>query len=169
MSKTFSILTAAAALLAATGALAQEAANEVATEGEIDATFTWSSIDLADTPAGEDRMNVLGDVLIVITANKPGPLDRLVGSCLTQSVNNTKTLTYRLTGTCTLVDAEGDMVFETIEETDGKGEATITGGTGKFAGLTGEYTLESTWYGSIRPGMNQGTGRKMGAWRRATQ
>ncbi len=168
MSKTFSTLTAAA-LLVATGALAQEATNEEATEGEIDATFTWSSIDLADTPAGEAQMNVLSDALIVITANKPGPLDKLVGSCLMQSVNNTKTLAFRLTGTCTLVDAEGDMVFETIEESDGKGEATITGGTGKFAGLTGEYTLESTWYGSIRPGMNQGIGRKTGTWRRAAQ
>ena len=42
----------------------------------------------------------------------------------------------------------------------------ITGGTGKFAGLTGEYDVDTSgWYASVREGMQQGVGTKKGTWR----
>ena len=39
----------------------------------------------------------------------------------------------------------------------------IIGGTGKFAGLTGEYDFHtSDWYASVREGTDQGVGTKTG-------
>ena len=39
-----------------------------------------------------------------------------------------------------------------------KGHAVLVGGTGKFAGITGEHAITTTWFSSIREGENQGVG-----------
>ena len=44
--------------------------------------------------------------------------------------------------------------------------AVLVGGTGKFAGITGEQDYTTTWYSSVRDGVNQGTGVKTGRWKR---
>ena len=60
---------------------------------------------------------------------------------------------YERSGSCQLADADGDQIFERIDEAGGKGHAVIAGGTGKFAGLTGEYDFDTSgWYASVREG-----------------
>ncbi len=128
-----------------------------------DATYTWSTIDLATAPAADGATASLSEAHLVMTASEPGPMDRLAGRCLLQM--RSLGPSYTATGSCALADADGDMIFETVEETDGKGHAVLTGGTGKFEGITGEHDYALTWYASVREGENQGTGSKTGSWR----
>jgi hypothetical protein len=131
------------------------------TEGRIDANFTWSLVELASVPAGEAQSVSVNEVALVITGNEPGPFHRLGGRCLFLSRTNGEA-----SGSCQLADADGDQIFERVEEAGGKGHAVISGGTGKFAGLSGEYEVDASgWYASVREGMHQGVGTKKGVWR----
>ena len=49
------------------------------------------------------------------------------------------------------------------------GRGTLTGGTGKFAGIRGEYDIEIAFVASPRDGLFQGIGHKKGNWRIATE
>jgi hypothetical protein len=100
------------------------------------------------------------EVLLVITGDEPGPYDQQGGRCLFFSRGNGDA-----SGSCQLADADGDQIFEQIEETGDKRHAVITGGTGKFAGISGEYEFTITWYASVGEGAQQGVGRKTGTWR----
>ena len=122
----------------------------------------WTT--LASPSAGEAEDLLVREGHIVVTANTPGPFDRLGGRCLLMMRASSDG--YSATGSCLLADADGDTIFERIEEASGKGHAVITGGTGKFAGLTGEYDFQtSDWYASVREGTDQGIGTKTGVWR----
>jgi hypothetical protein len=150
---------AALALTATLPAWAQDAGSE----GPIDANFTWSVVDLASIPAGADAAVHLREAHIVITGKEPGLFDRLGGRCL--MLVNAAGESFESTGSCQLADAEGNQIFERIEEVGGQGHAVITGGTGKFAGLSGEYDFDTSgWYTSLREGMDQGVGTKTGTW-----
>lgn len=142
-------------------ALAQDA---VSAEGAIDVAFTWSAIDLASIPAPDGGTTSVAEAHLVLTSNNGGPIDRLAGTCLLQGL--TRGQDWQSSGSCTLADAEGDFLFETIEETGDKGHAVLTGGTGKFAGISGEHDYTTTWFSSVRAGENQGVGVKKGHWRR---
>jgi len=152
---------AAAAVLAlgVLPAMAEEAA-----EGPIDASFTWTSIDLASMPAAEGGKTYLVEAHLVVTSNVGGPIDKLGGRCLIEGTAHGDD--WQSTGSCTLVDGDGDLLFERIEETGSKGKGMFEGGTGKFAGITGVHELTSTWFASPRDGENQGIGTKKGEWKR---
>ena len=83
---------AALALAIALPAWAQDAKP---TEGRIDASFTWSLVDLASLPAGEGQSVSVSEVLLVITGNEPGPFDRLGGRCLFLSRVNGEAYRHR--------------------------------------------------------------------------
>ncbi len=134
------------------------------TEGEIDSSFTWSSVDIATIPAARDGTVSLSEVRLVLTANHPGLIDRLAGTCLLKGIAHGED--WEATGDCAFADADGDRLFESLTETGGKGHSVLTGGTGKFAGITGELDYTTTWYASLRAGENQGVGSKTGHWKR---
>lgn len=150
-----------AALVVALGlpALAEDAQP---TEGEIDATFTWSGVDIATIPAADGATVVVTRVALVLTANRPGLVDRLAGDCLMKG--KLRGQEWVASGSCALVDADGDMLFEEVTDTGDKGHSVLAGGTGKFAGISGEHDYTTTWYSSIRDGQNQGIGVKKGRW-----
>ena len=151
---------AALALALGLPALAQDA-NPM--EGDINADFSWSSVDLASIPAPGGGSVVLTEVHLVVT-NGSGPFDKLAGRCLFQGLMQGQD--WKSTGSCTLADAEGDLLFEDVSEGGGTGQGKLTGGTGKFAGITGEHAITTTWFSSIREGENQGVGTKTGHWKR---
>lgn len=152
---------AALVVAIAVPALAQDAQP---TEGDIDATFTWSGVDIATLPAADGASVIVSRVALVLTANRPGLIDRLAGDCLLKGLLQGQE--WRATGNCTYVDADGDMLFDEVTDTNDKGHAVLTGGTGKFAGITGEHGYTTTWYSSIRDGQNQGIGVKKGHWKK---
>ena len=134
------------------------------TEGDIDAAFTWSAIDLATTPAPGDGTTILLEAHLVVTSNIGGPFDKLAGTCLLKGLSQGDN--WQATGSCALKDADGDFLFESISEEGDKGNADLSGGTGKFAGMSGTHGYTTTWYSSIREGENQGIGLKTGHWKR---
>lgn len=46
-------------------------------------------------------------------------------------------------GRCTETDTDGDQIFSTFENRAGSGSHTLIGGTGKFAGLSGEQSFSA--------------------------
>ena len=132
--------------------------------GEIDVAFTWSAIDLAAIPAPDGGTTSVLQAHLVLTSNVGGPIDKLAGSCLLEGLSHGQD--WKATGACAFADADGDQLFEAIEETGDKGKGVLTGGSGKFAGITGEHDYTTTWYASIRSGENQGVGVKKGHWTR---
>jgi hypothetical protein len=76
------------------------------------------------------------------SANSGGMFDNLGGHCvgITEMIGGKD----KSHGSCTKVDKDGDQFFELWAGAGGAGTATLTGGTGKFAGMTGseEYTAQ---------------------------
>ena len=140
MLKTLPTLTTAA-LLAATGALAQEAAP---TPQEIEATYTWSAIDVIPTmPMGEGRdVFLIESFLVFSSANDP--LAGLAGRCFVMGENDLATFGYTEAGTCVYQDANGDQLWA------------------RFEGASGEVDYENTFSASPRAGLYQGTGTQRG-------
>ena len=163
MPKTLPALTAAA-LLAATGALAQEAAP---VPQEVEAAFTWTAVDISTVPMGESQAAYVQEGFLVISS-ADGPLAGLAGRCLFAGVTDLTTMGMRDTGTCVYQDAKGDQLWESMEgasEGNGApygGTGTWIGGTGRFEGASGEHTFETTFSASPREGAYQGTGMKHG-------
>ena len=163
MRKSFPTL-AAAALLAATGARAQEAAPA---PQEVEATFTWTQVDHPTMPMGEGQDAYASENFLVI-ADAEGPLAGLAGRCIVTGMTDLATMGSREAGTCVYQDAEGNQLWETIEgSSEGNGapyvgKATWTGGTGRFEGGSGEMTYDSIFSASPRAGVYQGTGTKTG-------
>jgi hypothetical protein len=106
-----------------------------------------ASTDISTSPgpvtvSGVGRISHLGEVVVlandVLTPNGPAPV-----------------IPYTITGTETVIVANGDQLFGTVTgtgvnnfgATSGMNVVTITGGTGGFAGATGSYT--ETYTGQI--------------------
>ena len=163
MLKTLPTLTTAA-LLAATGALAQEAAPA---PQEFEAAFTWSTMDISSVPMGESQAAVVSESFLVFSATD-GPLAGLAGRCLFAGVADLTTMGIQDTATCVFHDAEGNQLWERIEamsEGNGApygGTGTWIGGTGRFEGASGEHTFETTFSAMPQEGVYQGTGTKRG-------
>ena len=141
------------------------AADPAPTEGDLDSTFTWTALDLTSQPAPDGGTTSVVQAHLVLTSNKGGPIDKLAGTCLLKGLSRGQD--WSAVGDCALKDADGDLLFESIEETADKGKAVLTGGTGKFAGMTGEHDYTTTWFSSIHDGENQGIGTKKGHWKRS--
>ncbi|MBP1805315.1 hypothetical protein [Rubellimicrobium aerolatum] len=151
----------AALLLAATGALAQEAAPQ-----EVEAPFTWSTVDAAPTlPMGDGQEAYMADIYVVLSAAE-GPLAGLAGRCMVIGVAVLATSAERNSGTCVYVDAKGDQLWKRIEgEGNGapfRGHGTFIGGTGRFEGASGEVDYDTSFSGSLRTGVYQGMGINRG-------
>lgn len=151
------------AVLAVAAILAQPAFAADPAEGEVDATFTWTAIDLATQPAPYGGAASLIEAHLVVTSNAGGPIDGLAGTCLLRGQSRGQD--WQASGTCALKDADGDFLFEAVEEVGDKGHSVLTGGTGKFAGITGEHDYTTTWFSSVRDGESQGIGVKKGHWK----
>ena len=141
--------------------LAAQAQN-LPSEGPIDSDFTWTEKQQTmPTAGGRDAFSA--ESMLVITATNPASiLDKLAGRCLTLGEQDPDGGNYSMVGTCTLSDADGDQIFEQIESTAGDGKAKLTGGTGKFEGITGEYRFTNVYYGSPSEDVSQGAGHKQG-------
>ena len=164
MLKTLPTLTAVA-LLAATGALAQETSSA---PQEIETAYTWSAIDVIPTmPMGEGRDVFLIESFLVFSS-ADDPLAGLAGRCFVMGENDLATFGYTEAGTCVYQDANGDQLWARFEGTnEGNGASTLgtgtwIGGTGRFEGASGEVDYENTFSASPRAGLYQGTGTQRG-------
>ena len=140
-------------------------AEELPPEGPIDTTFTWTSRQEAMPTAGGMEA-VTGEAMLVLTAVGAGSiLDRLGARCLYAGEQKPDGSEYSIRGRCRFVDADGDQIFETFEETQAGGQGKLVGGTGKFTGITGEHAITSEYFGSPAEGVYQGIGHKKGSYK----
>lgn len=151
-------------LLIAASAAAQEAGEA----RKFEVPYTWSSADVEIHDAGAGWKVSIGTTDLVLTGQSGTPFDKLVGRCLVLSHFRLDDANqYRSVGDCLLTDADGDRIFETIEETNGAGKATMKDGTGKFEGIVADLAFSGTWQGASAEDRNAGVGLKTGTWRKA--
>jgi hypothetical protein len=159
---------AAALIVLALPAAAQEAPRE----GEIEFTFSADVEDLSKIAGGGDREVSAFEANLVITETVAGPMERMGARCVGWGDFDARTLASQGRGSCVWQDAEGDQIFENMEDSGAggtvNGRATILGGTGKFAGMTGGYDYTLEFVASPREGLTQWVGHKKGHWRIAT-
>jgi hypothetical protein len=145
------------------------AAQQAQREGEIEFTFSADVRDVMMIPAGATAQASLVEVSLVITETVSGPMERMGARCVALGRFDTKSQEWGGRGNCTWQDADGDKIFETLEDSGaggaGAGKATITGGTGKFAGITGGYDYTLEFAASPDEGHTQWVGHKKGTWR----
>jgi hypothetical protein len=137
----------------------------IAPEGPIDSDFTWTERQQTMPTAGGLQAFTAEDMLVV-TATSPGSLlDKLAARCLQFGEQSADGSQFTSRGTCTLTDIDGDHIFETVDLNNGTGRSKLTGGTGKFEGITGDIELTTTYFGSPADGVSQGAGHKKGSYR----
>lgn len=155
MRKTCMTLTSAA-LLAATGALAQESAP---TTQEFEVTITSTGLVGTTMPMGKGQAAWIREGFLVIS-DTDGPLAGLGARCLQMGLALDAGI-ERIVNTCVYQDADGNQLWERSEfSTEGNGapyvgKGTWIGGTGRFEGASGEFTSDSTYIGSPQEGVFQ--------------
>jgi hypothetical protein len=116
---------------------------------------------------GEGQVASVSEVFVV-TSGTEGPLAGLAARCVFMGVIDLTTSGLRDAGTCVYQDADGDQLWERVEEvSEGNGApyagtGSWIGGTGRFKGASGEHSFETTFSAAPRDGVYQGTGMKHG-------
>lgn len=125
---------ALASALSATTSLSATA-SDFPKEGSFSATFVNEGrTDAIEVGKDQWGWTFFGRIATVNEAGS-GPWHNMSGDCLGLGLGE------QGNGYCRLVDADGDMIFESWRETTaGKGVSRVMGGTGKFEGL--ESTFE---------------------------
>lgn len=141
-------------------------AADLPSEEPIDSMFTWT-VRQQTMPTAGGMEAFTAEAFLVLTAASPGSiLDKLAARCLMAGKQSPTGSEYSSTGTCTFTDAAGDQIFETFEETGAAGgSGELIGGTGKFAGISGEHTITEEMFGSPTEGVWQGIGQKKGTYK----
>lgn len=99
-----------------------------------------------------------------------GFLHNLTGRCMGAATLDNDAKTIENHGRCVYSDASGDQIFEKWDypvQAQGmtlKGTAEWTGGTGKFAGVSGDVELSTTRLTSMIDGVVQVSGTKTGRY-----
>ena len=140
-------------------------AQELPPEGPIDSIFTWTERQQSMTTAGGMEAFTAEDFLVVSAASPGSVLDGLAGRCLSAGDQSPTGAAYQARGACTFTDESGDQIFETFETKNGAGTAKLIGGTGKYKGITADYTFTTSYFGSPAAGVWQGIGRKTGTYK----
>lgn len=160
---------AAAILLAPCAAPAQD----LPKEGKFSITY----IGVNAAPAkpvtyGKDRDAIVGiSTMTAVNDAGGGLLHNMAGRCIVLTLIDRAAKTQQTHGYCNYTARDGDQVFEevTMPTPTGLGapakfQGKWTGGTGKFAGLSGEFEVTNS--GNIGPeGVYQATGKKTGTYR----
>jgi hypothetical protein len=162
---------AALALCCVLGSSVAAEAAELAPEGRIDSNFTWVMTPRTmDLSAGKQVQTA--EMSLVVTAAATGSvLDKMVASCISSGETDTASGAFKMQGWCTFKDADGDAIYESVEESSPTFTATATGtgkllgGTGKYAGITGDYKYTDDYFGELKPGTYGGFGHKTGSYR----
>jgi hypothetical protein len=128
-------------------AIAFTAAGHATDQGHLDVTITDVTTAESIETAGDQTVFSL-DQLVVLTGMSV--LNDTTGRCLALEVAENANGASVSRGYCTFVDAAGDKIFEEFEiardslNGEASGPGTITGGTGKYEGISGEVTHTRT-------------------------
>jgi hypothetical protein len=147
MIRTLSVIAAGTVL----GTSAAMAAVDLPPEGSFKLTFfmTDEPAKAAEVPVAGDKSGwVFAETATYLNDAGAGFMHEATGRCVGMGSGN-KAGAHN-SGYCVYVDPDGDQIFSTFDISRGEGQGPhgtkeYTGGTGKYAGLTGhaEYTLSS--------------------------
>ncbi len=142
-------------------------------EGRFSITYTGvNTTPMKPVPYGKDREAIAGvSLMTAVNDAGGGLLHNVAGRCLVVTLIDRAAKTQEMHGYCAYADRAGDQVFEEVmtPAPTGLGQPARwvgkwTGGTGKYAGLSGEFEVTNS--GNIGPdGVFQGAGKKTGSYR----
>jgi hypothetical protein len=121
---------------------------------------------------GKDlEMTVQSATMAASNGAGSGLLHNLAGRCLMAIVIDNGAKTWDQHGYCTYTDAAGDQISEKVDINKQPMGAVLVGagqwigGTGKFAGIEGNFEIHHSPIKSATEGMAQGVGRKIGSYK----
>ncbi|MGU3667920.1 hypothetical protein ACLBX9_27355 [Methylobacterium sp. A49B] len=122
-------------------------------------------------PIGENRSIAMSNVtMTAVNTEGSGFLNNLAGRCVGMATLDNEAKTVESHGRCVYADAGGDQIFEKYDypvQAQGaglRGTAEWTGGTGKFAGISGDVELTNTRLSPMTDGIAQVSGTKTGRY-----
>lgn len=156
-------------LLPASAALAED----MPREGRFSVTYTGVNTSPSKpVPYGRDREAVVGvSLMTAVNDAGSGLLHNMAGRCHVVTLIDRGAKTQEMRAYCSYIDRAGEQIFEEVSTPapTGLGQPARltgkwTGGTGKFAGLTGEFDVTNS--GNIgTDGIYQAAGKKTGSYR----
>jgi hypothetical protein len=150
-----------AAALAATGATGQPRG------GELDVSFCWAGTMQLTHPTKEIAFGTY-QVSGGARAATPGALlDGAGVDCSGTFDNDQARGANRVDGWCVTVDRQGDRIWGRDTRRNDAHNFEFTGGTGKYAGMTGTVTIDRVMFPPTRAGALQGCSRMQGTLRAA--
>jgi hypothetical protein len=148
-------------------------AQELPREGKFSITYTGvNPTPVKPVPFGKDREAIVGvSFMTAVNDAGSGLLHNMAGRCILLTIIDRAAKTQDVRGYCSYADRGGDQVFEEVSTPAPTGlglparfVGKWTGGTGKYAGLTGEFEITNS--GNIAPeGLFQAAGKKTGSYR----
>lgn len=122
-------------------------------------------------PIGKSRVVAMSNItMTAVNTEGSGFLNNLAGRCVGLATLDNDAKTVESHGRCVYADASGDQIFEKYDYpvqaqgTGLRGTAEWTGGTGKFAGLSGAIELTNTRLSPMTDGIAQVSGTKTGRY-----
>ncbi len=128
------------------------------------------------SPAKPIALSQTKDIVVnnaIMTASNDagsGILHNLAGRCAIMATIDKEAKTIERSGHCNYTDKDGDMVFEDFSTSPQPMGSTFTskgswtGGTGKYAGLSGEFAIQSNAILSTES-LAQVVGKKIGGYK----
>ena len=158
------------ALLAVGGAAG---AAELPKSGKLDFRFFSHNVQtIAELDTSDGMKSYVNEAYeFHVGKDKSSPVDNTVGRCLGYGSYHPEKGAVHEVGTCTFQDADGDKIFETYEVTikdstdHASALAKISGGTGKYEGITGSLTSTVEVLPALGPGHTMWTGDATGEYK----
>ena len=144
---------ALAGLMATAVIVSPARAQDLPAEGKFAVTYTVvNSNPMKAIPIGKDREVLIGVSLAsAVNDGGSGLLHNMAGRCAGTSIIDRSTKTMEFSGYCNYADRGGDQVYEEYSTpgpqtlgTPPKIKGKWIGGTGKFAGLSGEFDITNS-------------------------
>lgn len=147
-------------------------ADEMPRSGEYAVAYTGvNTSPVKPMPIGQDRVVVPGHfTMTAMNAAGSGFLHNMAGRCVGMATLDNGAKTVENHGRCVYADAAGDQIFEKYDypvQAQGpslNGTAEWTGGTGKFAGISGDVRLTTARLNPMADGVVQVAGTKTGRY-----
>jgi hypothetical protein len=147
-------------------------ADDMARTGEYTVIYTGiNTSPIKPLPIGLNRALVPSHAtMTAVNTAGSGFLHNLAGRCVGMATLDNDAKTVESHGHCVYADAAGDQIFEKYDypvQAQGvnlKGTAEWTGGTGKFAGISGDVQLTNTRLSAMTDGITQVSGTKKGRY-----
>ncbi len=161
------------AFLAAGCASGTVNAAELAKSGKVDFRFFSHNVQtIAELDTSDGMKTYVNEAYeFHVGKDKSSPIDNTVGRCVGYGSYHPEKGAVHEVGTCTFQDTDGDKIFETYEVTlqdiadHAPALAKISGGTGKYEGITGSLTSTVEVLPALGPGQTMWAGDATGEYK----